>query len=236
MITPRDPDAILGAWLDENRLPLPADTRRAIEVGIRTTPQRRSRWWALWSSRYRRPAVRLVLVGAAILALVGILIVSGIGRTGPTPPDGPPWTSYTSPTHGFAVQHPPEWKAFPEANRTWFSGDTTWASGVYVGRYPMDAASPAAWIESHCGRVVDLGVNKPDEADGLVRCGAPLDEWQPTQLDGLPAFTTYDEMATRDVVTFVDDQVYLVTGWANAAHDPALFDRFVSTIDLSPEN
>jgi hypothetical protein len=237
MITPRDPDAILGAWLDENRIPLPTETRRAIEVGVRATPQRRYRRWLPQLSMRLTPAARLALVGAAILALVGMLIVSGIGRSGPTPmpAEGPPWTAYTSPTQGFTVQHLPEWKAFPEANRTWFSGDTTWASGVYVGRYPMDATSPAAWIESHCGRVADLGINKPDEADGLVRCNAPLDTWTATTLDGHAAFTTYDEMATRDIVAFVDDHVYLVTAWANAAHDEALFDRFASTVRLNTE-
>ena len=60
MITPRDPDAILGAWLDENRIPLPTETRRAIEVGVRATPQRRYRRWL--------PQLSMA-IGAVVLAI-----------------------------------------------------------------------------------------------------------------------------------------------------------------------
>ena len=31
----RDPDTTIAAWLDENAIPLPSETRRAIDVGPR---------------------------------------------------------------------------------------------------------------------------------------------------------------------------------------------------------
>ena len=43
MTTPRDPDAILAAWLDEGPTRLPTPTRRAIIIALPTTSQRPAR-------------------------------------------------------------------------------------------------------------------------------------------------------------------------------------------------
>ena len=43
MTTPRDPDAILAAWLDEGPTRLPDQTRRAIAVAMPNDTRRRRR-------------------------------------------------------------------------------------------------------------------------------------------------------------------------------------------------
>ena len=42
MSTPRDPDVVLAAWLDDGPADLPSSTRRAISTAVRTTPQARA--------------------------------------------------------------------------------------------------------------------------------------------------------------------------------------------------
>ena len=145
------------------------------------------------------------------------------------------WSDYTSDELGFTLQHPADWSAFPEGGRIFFSGGATWTSGVTVGRYATDGADPAAWIEAHCGRVIDLGVNRPDEADGLVSCDVPLDSWTPTSVDGRPAsMDASDEGCCIDTVVFTDDAAYVITAWAGTAADRPLVDAFLSTIRLQP--
>lgn len=97
----RDHDAVIGTWLDDGPQTLPAETRQAITVGIRTVTQRRSRIaWPLVGRGLptftpRRLSVALasaaVLVVAAAVGLNLDVDRSGIGNPPlPTTPDA--WT------------------------------------------------------------------------------------------------------------------------------------------------
>ena len=60
----RDPDALIAAWLDENALPLPTETRRAIAVDVRTTPQRQRPIWPLRRYPFMITPLRIAAVAA----------------------------------------------------------------------------------------------------------------------------------------------------------------------------
>src|SRR5262245_33523410 len=90
----RDPEAVIGTWLDEGPAQLPIETRQAIVVGVRTFPRRRPSIVrlpfggdGLGRSRtgWRRPPMSIVLV--ALLALAGVAALNfGQGLAPPTPP------------------------------------------------------------------------------------------------------------------------------------------------------
>jgi hypothetical protein len=243
----REPDAILGAWLDENAVPLPSETRHAIDVGIRSIPQRRQPSWLprrLLPMPYplRLAAMAIVVIavasGAFLLLRPGAdLGVGGPGDASPTPSasgSDAPWTSYTSPDLGFTLSHPPDWSPFPEGDRVFFSGAADWGTGISVGRYD-GGLEPDAWLAANCGRTNAFTANRPDESEGLVPCNVPIAEWTTTTVDGFDGFEGESpDGCCRDLVVFTEDAVYVITGWHNAAYDMALFDAFVATIDIHP--
>ncbi|HEX5012954.1 MAG TPA: hypothetical protein VFV72_02255 [Candidatus Limnocylindrales bacterium] len=104
-----NPDDILAAWLDENTVPMPAPTRRAIEVGIRTIHQRRRPIWLPrriepMSTPLAQPAVR------GLAAMVTVVVVVAVGafalfgqRTGVGPPPPPSPTASSAPESPSAV-------------------------------------------------------------------------------------------------------------------------------------
>jgi hypothetical protein len=249
----RDPDVVLAAWLDENAIPLPAETRHAIETAIRTIPQRRRPMGLPWRSTHMLTPLRLAAATALVVVVaVGALLVfrptdlPGVGAPSPSPSpsasvaaslDPSTWTEYTSTEYGFTVKHPPDWAPWPEQNRIFFSGGADWGTGISVGRYPMgDASTPDAWLEANCGRAFAFAGTKPDPADGLVGCelmdGAA---WAATTVDGHDAVDgSSSDNCCRDTVVFAEDQVYVITGWHNVAYDRPLFDAFVETLTLQP--
>jgi hypothetical protein len=106
MTTPRDPDEILAAWLDEGPTRLPDQTRRAITVALPTTSQRRHALNVPWGSstmsttrgsrKGRRSVLRfsmsrqltaLTAVAAAAIIIAGIAFLrpASLGDVG-----GPP--------------------------------------------------------------------------------------------------------------------------------------------------
>ena len=84
MTTPRDPDAVIGAWLDDGPGALPAETRQAITVGIRTVTRRRAglAWPLAWRDRRTFEPRRLsaALGSAAIVVVAAALAVSLAGN------------------------------------------------------------------------------------------------------------------------------------------------------------
>jgi hypothetical protein len=70
-MSPRDPDAILAAWLEEGPTQLPETTRRAIGVGLRSTRQTRRVLDVPWRPTIMNPFVRLAVVAAAIVIVAG---------------------------------------------------------------------------------------------------------------------------------------------------------------------
>jgi hypothetical protein len=92
MNTPRPPDDLLAVWLDENNVPLPAATRRAIGVGIGTVRQRRRPIW-LPSRRFTdmNSFAKLAIAAAAVvvIAVAGIQILPRSGASGGQPSPTP---------------------------------------------------------------------------------------------------------------------------------------------------
>lgn len=98
MNTVRDPDAVIGAWLDDGPQTLPSDTRHVITVGIRAVTRRRPSNWPFGLTRPRLPTFEprrlaavlgsaVVIVLAAALALNFYFNQRGIGK--PTLPTIP---------------------------------------------------------------------------------------------------------------------------------------------------
>ena len=101
MNTPRDHDAVIGAWLDDGPQTLPAETRQAIIVGIRTVTRRPATAWPfgrLGLPTFDRPwlsralgSVAIVVVAALALSFYVVNRQGGIGAL-PSP------TPFASPT------------------------------------------------------------------------------------------------------------------------------------------
>jgi hypothetical protein len=136
MSAPRDPDAILAAWLEEGPNELPDSTRRAIAAGMRTTAQARRRlgWFAGSDGTTRFPSLGAIAV-LAIVAIVAIVAVSAVYRptatignlpspgetepptpsasvehgTSPVPSPTPPWQAFTSGRFGYRIELPAAW-------------------------------------------------------------------------------------------------------------------------------
>lgn len=104
MNTRTNPDDILAAWLDMNNVPLPAPTRRAIEVGIRAVHQRRRPIWLprridSMSTAVPAHAIRGLAAMVAIVVVVGIGVFAFFGpRLGVGPPAPPSPTESPAPT------------------------------------------------------------------------------------------------------------------------------------------
>jgi hypothetical protein len=247
MSTLRDPDAILGAWLDESAVPLPAETRRAIEVAIRTIPQqRRSRWlprrYPFMTTPLRLAATALAVLVVAFGTLLYLRPASdpGLGAqpiasptaNGSAMPDPSTWTSYTSAEHGFEVSHPADWDAYPKEGEVWFSGGppNTWSSGITVRRYAGDGLDQEAWIEANCG-VRNGTFGNVADVIALPPCEPPS-AWASTNVDGHAALWHLDDACCLDTVVFVGDNVYVITATSSFAADRPLVDAFLSTLRL----
>jgi len=89
----RDPNVIIGAWLDEGPTDLPESTRRAITTSVRTIDQRRG-FTLPWTNRPVTSWFGPALVAAAVVvAVAGIYMLAPFGRT---PSVGPPVGSPTA--------------------------------------------------------------------------------------------------------------------------------------------
>lgn len=144
MTTPRNPEPIVAAWLEEGPNELPESTRRAIAVSTRTTTQRGRPMWTPWRTTLMNPFPKVALAALAVVAIVGggfFLLSPGsqVGGPSPAPPPSsaptssrPPspapqgavpteWETYTSYRFGYSIDHPAEWVATP-ATADWAFG------------------------------------------------------------------------------------------------------------------
>ena len=126
MTTPRDPDEILAAWLEEGPVLLPDQTRRAIVVALPTIQQHRPGMSRLWrSSMHQIPkavlglAPRLAMGVAVVVAVVAVgaflLRPATVEQAGIDPSPAPASTS--SPTVPIASS-PPATAQVPSARPT----------------------------------------------------------------------------------------------------------------------
>jgi hypothetical protein len=246
MTTRRDPDTTIAAWLDELATPLPTSTQRAIDVAIRTTPQDRRRGW--WSRRSTPMSfLRLGAVAAVLVVAVGAFSLlrpaAGPGvtpTTSPGPsasalPDPSTWETFTSERFGYQIGAPADWDVYPAVGDGPFYAEDSESqedydrvtigagfSGVYVASAPLEAGVSAEdWIAEH-----------------LCPCEPELADFERLTVDGQPAWARLETSAEPfiGVVTFAGDRVYSILGVNVLARDRALFDAFLSTIRLLPDD
>lgn len=136
MTTPREPESIIAAWLEEGPDRLLETTRRAITVTTRTTHQTRRAIRVPWRTPPMNPFPRLAIALATIVVAVGgaILVLSpgnqGVGgpppvaspavsappatpapttTPGPSPSPSLAWQTFVSERFGYGVDLPGEW-------------------------------------------------------------------------------------------------------------------------------
>jgi len=143
----RDPDPIIATWLDDGPVDLPADTRRAILVSLRTQP--RARRMAILRGSFMSSINRLATAAVIVLAVgaLSVFVLSnraggpgGIATpsasSGPSPTTAPSsspsiaptqsasplstaaWLPFTSTQYGYQIAYPPTWTA-ERATRNW---------------------------------------------------------------------------------------------------------------------
>ena len=135
MTQPRDPDAIVAAWLEDGPVRLPRETRSAIEVALRTQP--RVRRMAVLGGTVT-PMTRFATAAGIVLAvgLISVILLANRGggpaspqasaaRPSAVAPSSPPaaspsagtvgvsdlistagWKSFTSNRYGYDIQYP----------------------------------------------------------------------------------------------------------------------------------
>jgi hypothetical protein len=148
MTTPRDPDSVIAAWLEEGPNALPEPTRRAIVVNTRTMDQRRQPIWMPQRSPTMNPFARIAAAAIVVVAVLGgaVYLFSPGGGVGggppataaaspapsvapspspsavPTPTATPPstvgWLPFTSSHYGYSIAYPPTWAA-TQATQAW---------------------------------------------------------------------------------------------------------------------
>ena len=141
MTTPRDPDSILAAWLEEGPNALPESTARAIAVNTRTMNQRRHWMWmpqrSLAMNLYARIAVAAIMVVAVLGGAVYVLAPAGGvgGGPGSAVPSAPP-----SPTPSAAAAGSPS----PSVAVVPPLDTTGWPTYIST-RYGLSIGYPADW-------------------------------------------------------------------------------------------
>jgi hypothetical protein len=107
MTTPRDPETVVAAWLEEGPTALPEQNRRAITTAVHSITQRRRGFGSPWRETPMTGFTRLAVAAAAVViaAVGGIYLLSpgqpsgGVGGPGasPTPTPTPTQTPRPSP-------------------------------------------------------------------------------------------------------------------------------------------
>lgn len=190
-MSPRDPDAILNAWLEEGPNQLPETTRRAIAVGLRSTRPTRRVLDVPWRPNAMNSFARLAVAAAAIVIVAGgafyVLSPANQGVGGPTPPPerSPQPSPSASPSPSAATSAITEWQT------------------VTSDRFGYQVEIPAGWMQS--APIDDL----PDEMYPGKE-SALADRWDPPVLRSPwliiasldPAPETFDEWQARNMTLF----------------------------------
>jgi len=139
MSQPRDPDTIIATWLDDGPVDLPAETRRAIAVGLRTQP--RAGRMAILGGSSMSPINRLAAAAAIVIAVGGlsvfVLANRGGGGAGATPPPSAS-TAASAATPSVSPSPSPSIAPSPSISTV---GWVTFSSN----RYRYDIKIPALW-------------------------------------------------------------------------------------------
>ena len=154
MNQPRDPDTIIAAWLDEGPVDLPAETRRAIAVGLRTQP--RVRRMAILGGSSMLALNRIVAAAAIVLAvgtLSAFVLANRGGGPGGTPAPSPTAALAASPSlsPSQSVSAAPTPTATPPSTSGWLPFTSS--------HYGYTIAYPPTWTKTQATRVWDVATN-----------------------------------------------------------------------------
>ena len=204
MNTLRDPDAVLGDWLEEGPTRLPESVSRAIDVGTRTTTQHQAALRLPWRFAQMTPATRIALAIVTLVVVGGgsiYLVAQRGGAGGPpsspvatlapaaslTPTQAPPSTATSSPARTPPVAPSSELKTFTSP-RYGYSIDypSNWRTRPSTGEitaidHPYDGEQRVDYLSASAPLLVDpaLVVAAPK-----IDAGTTLDNWVST-IDGL---------------------------------------------------
>jgi hypothetical protein len=169
MNQPRDPDTIIATWLEEGPVDLPAETRRAIAVGLRTQP--RARRMAVLGGSTMSPINRLAAAAAILLALGGlsafVLANRGGGGAGATPPPSASAALAVTPSSSPPPSASPSASPTPAATQPSTVGWLPFTSS----HYGYTIAYPPTWVPSQATRTWDIAKDRlrlPAAAPGGV--------------------------------------------------------------------
>ncbi len=244
MTTPRDPDLVLAAWLDEGPTRLPADTRRAILVSTRITRQQRRRSWLPW--RTSMLSITRVAVLAMVIAVVGPIGLNLLRLPARSSPPGPidtsAWTTYVSDRYGFSIGHPADWTERPAVGTWSLAKDTDWLTQASEGFIaPGDDVLATAWsVPVEPGTTVGswLAAYCPVNTKP---CSGLQERTIPVTMDGHPGSLVRFADDTQAFI-LVDDRMYVVAVWEPDS-DPRtapyggatrLLEGYLSTMHLLP--
>jgi hypothetical protein len=211
MTNARDPEEIIAAWLEDGPFELPAETRRAIAVGLRTQP--RARRMAFHGGFGMTPLVRTVTAaGAAIvvLAIAGALILgrspsASVGASSSPSPAASPSSdtgsstgagssgtaavSFTSPLYGYTVSHPAAYLPTP-ATATWDGSSDVGPDNAQADRF---FGGPQRNFVGMASLALPAGTTGTAWMDAYVTavagrpCAIPRTAWTETTQNGVPA-------------------------------------------------
>ena len=253
----RDPEAIVAAWLDDGPTELPDETRRSIAIAARTTPQARGR--SNWLAR-RIDMTRFQSLGAvaavAIVAVLGLVAVATLRDTsdvggpaaspapslspGQSPAPLPAMTeTFISEKYGYSIRYP--------AGRTALPATTFWSLQSPRTNEMMLLGDVIKLVH---GRLWTASVPIPEGMTGDEWLAAYLatytdktstpDTWEQITIGGSPAGVRVgnDGYGYIEAVEVVDGRAYVFTLWNDRAEPPdrAMFDAFVATVELHPED
>ena len=252
MNTDRDFDAIARAWLADGPEELSDRVLGAVVDDIRHTRQRhadRLRWTFPTTSIAARASVLLVL--AALVAILGVVVLGGVGGSGPPSPTPVPSTSFpavvlsrsfTSDRNGFSVAYPAGWTA-TAGTASWTPGTPlVWGNPaldeisthdvrlVVASQHLQAGQTPTGWIQANCA------LDTP-----VAECAALPGAWEKVTVDGVTGYRDADGGRPPSTGVAADGVIFsaeVVTGryayqFVMDGHiDRAMFDAFLATVKL----
>jgi hypothetical protein len=167
MTTPRDPDSIVAAWLEEGPNALPEPIKRAIAVNTRTMNQRRHLKWVPQRSPTMYPVARIAAAAIVVVAILGgaVYLLTPGGRIG----GGPPATAAPSPAPSAVPSPSPSASTVPTPTAT--PPSTVGWLPFTSSHYGYSIAYPPTWAATQATRAWDFTKDRlrlPEAAPGGV--------------------------------------------------------------------
>jgi hypothetical protein len=241
MTTPPTPDPVL-AWLEEGPSELPDETRRAIAVDVHSTNQRRRGFIASWRATNVNGMSRLVLGAIAVVVAVGAGLYL-FGRGGPTGQvGGPPTRAPAAPTESASPTGSIQPSAvIPDMTVTFDSEFSGFSLRHPVGANIVRAAS--VWSVSVEGTegFDFIGPGEPDfgmfrAASTVAPKNSVIDPWIDAFVTGAAVGTCNPPRSTLPATVVIGRRVHVFTLFFDSADRRAVFDAFIATVDLRPED